>query len=290
MKEGVFLLDQYKALGTVWYIEVFDDLGDKEKERLTQGIQNIIVSFENKYSRFKPESLLNILNKERSIPYDKEFADILLASQDANNKSDGIFDIFIKDTLIEKGYGTGGVSHTDRESIFVIDNETIKLTEEKSIDFGGIGKGYLIDLLSNYLKKEGQKYFLINGGGDMYVTENNGEPIKLFLQHPINHDEVIGSIEIKNSAFCSSSSYVRMWQKDGVKHNHFVSHDKKEIWAASYVVGEKATVADVVATVLCIASDNEEKLKQYGKVFGVSYLVYDKDFKPFGDLKYTSLV
>jgi thiamine biosynthesis lipoprotein len=289
MKESIFLLDAYQALGTKWYLEVFEKIPEQDQERITVGIKNIIVSFEEKYSRFKPESLLNLLNIKRSIPHDKEFAEILLLADEAHKKSDAIFDIFIKDKLIEKGYGSGEVLHDEEKSTFVVNDTSIVLTGKKSLDFGGIGKGYLIDKLATYMKEEGLKDFLINGGGDMYVTEDHGMPIKLFLQHPLHPDEAIGYIEIKNKSFCNSSSYVRMWEKDGVKQNHFVTDKENEIWAASYVVGDTAVSADIAATILCIASNDEQKLSQYGKAFGVSYLVYDKDFKVQGNLMYTPL-
>lgn len=284
-----FLLDAHQALGTKWYIEIFQELSNSQE--VEQELLGIITSFENKYSRFKKESLLSQLNTNRRILYDKEFAAILVASQDFHEKSGGLFDIFIKDVLVAKGYGVGKNEHpvdADESTFVFIENEII-LTGTKSIDFGGIGKGYLIDVLKNYLQSKGVEQFVINGGGDMYVTHNNGEPIEIVMQHPTNKDEAVGTLLLKDKAFCCSSSYVRMWEKDGEKKNHFVTQDKKEVWAASYVVGETATSADVAATVLCIASDDEEVMKTVAHKFDVTYLVYDKDFNSHGNLVFTNL-
>jgi thiamine biosynthesis lipoprotein ApbE len=123
----------------------------------------------------------------------------------------------------------------------------------------------------------------------MYVTHKEGEPVEVYLQHPINQDEIIGSIAIKNKSLCCSSSYIRMWEKDNKKQNHFISSNGNEIWAASYVVGDIATSADIAATVLCLASKNEQHMETLSKNFNVDYLVYDDAFIPFGNLAYSTV-
>ena len=57
-----------------------------------------------------------------------------------------------------------------------------------------------VDNELNELRKE-RKH-----GGDMYMTSKCGEDVTVFLEHPIKHDEYIGTVNIKNKSFCSSSS------------------------------------------------------------------------------------
>lgn len=59
-----------------------------------------------------------------------------------------------------------------------------------SIDLGGLGKGWLIDKLSDLLRNEGYKEFLINGGGDMYVSST--EKQECYIEHPRDTELVIG--------------------------------------------------------------------------------------------------
>lgn len=155
----------------------------------------------------------------------------------------------------------------------------------RGIDLGGIGKGYLIDKLAKELQEKfSLKYFLINGGGDMYGTSDNEKEIKVYLQHPIESYSFIGSIKIKNQAFCCSSSFKRCWAINGVEYNHFVDTKKENlILASSYVVAPTATEADVYATVLCIVSDHKNKLSKImenrnaNRNKKIEYLVFDRN-------------
>jgi thiamine biosynthesis lipoprotein len=150
------------------------------------------------------------------------------------------------------------------------------ISGDKGIDLGGIGKGYLIDKLADILlNKFALPYFLINGGGDMYMTSNQGEEIEVFLEHPTDVGSYLNTIKIKNGAFCSSSSFKRSWIHNGKPVNHFIA--EKEVWAASFVLGPTTTMADMYATVFCILSDNKDLLKELSKKETLDYLVIDSN-------------
>jgi len=68
----------------------------------------------------------------------------------------------------------------DPRSAITITDDAITLTAG-ALDIGGFGKGYLIDLLAQDLKAHDLHHFLINGGGDIYVTSNQGQPSPLCL-------------------------------------------------------------------------------------------------------------
>ena len=247
----MLVLDRYQALGTRFWIEVYDE--DINVDAIASTLISCIDEFENKYSRFDDASFLNMHTLEDLLK-DEEVGDILEKSFVFMRESDGVFNIFIKDKLEEKGYG-------------------IKRDVNKNnIDLGGIGKGYLIDKLASILKvKFNLKYFLINGGGDMYMTSDNEIPIDIYMQHPVNDDEYIYKISLKDQAFTASSSFKRKWIKSNNKSdydkfdndisdsdntvNHFISPDSTEVWSASYVIADDAMTADVYATVLCIEPD-----------------------------------
>lgn len=206
----------------------------------------------------------------------------------------GFFNLFIKDDLEDKGYGNSdsykGVSSETLHNDYVISDTEIVLVGNKSIDLGGIGKGYLIDHICLFLQEKHKlTQFLINGGGDMYCTHNHGEGVEVYLQHPNNKELLVGSVLLKDKAFCSSSSYLRMWNKGGETKNHFITLDKKEVWAASFVVGDTATDVDMLATVLCVASGDEELCTDVATHYGSEYLVVPEKSAPFGNLHFTSI-
>lgn len=299
---GEYIVEGLESLGTVWYIEVFNVISFEQRILLKEDIELYIKSFDDSYSRFKKTSRLSFLNDERRVAYDKHFARMLEIGLDAYTKSKGVFSLFIEQELVEKGYGDVGqrleghqvkgqaYPHIESETVFEIHGQEITLHGSGRVDLGGIGKGYLIDRIKERLQEKWNiDQFIINGGGDIYVTHNNDSPVEVYLKHPIQPDEVVGKVLLKNKAFCSSSSYLRTWEKDGVKRNHFVTPEGGDVWAASYVVGSTATDADIAATVLCITSSDEIKSRNIAEAFSVNYLVYDIDFHSHGNLVYTDL-
>jgi thiamine biosynthesis lipoprotein len=300
---GVYIVEDLESLGTVWYIEVFDCLSSETIKVLYEDLKQIITSFDDAYSRFKQTSLVSELNNNRRVWRDRDLLNMLTIGIEANNKSQGVFSLFIEQQLVEKGYGEHAqvlkveseklkvdTDEITKNTTFEVTDSEITLHGSGRVDLGGIGKGYLIDKIKERLERKWNiDQFVINGGGDLYATHHGGLPVEIYLQHPTYRDEVVGKVALKNKAFCSSSSYVRTWEKGGVKKNHFVTKAGRDVWAASYVVGDSTTDADIAATVLCITSDDEEKSKDVAKAFSVDYLVYDKDFHSHGDLEYTDL-
>lgn len=290
MSASCLVLDGFEALSTKWYIELFERVEEKTLASLKGELEFFLIDFQNRYSRFSESSVLNELNRNHVTSYDHHLACMIEGGQMLNKDTSGAFDLFIKNKLEEKGYGAqSDYLHEDEEGSHAIVSENeIRLFGSKTIDLGGIGKGYLIDVIAETLtKKYNIQQFLINGGGDMYGTHSGGNPITVYLQHPKEREKLLGEVSILNQAFCSSSSYVRVWENEGELKNHFVTKDKKEVWAASFVVGPSATITDSLATVFCITSLDESLTCQIADKHKVSYLVYDTSFHSFGNLNYT---
>lgn len=284
MASSVFLLNGHKGLGTAFWIELFldeDNYDEKKIHVAREYIEKTIIDFEKKYSRFKNDSLLSELNSKKSVKHDHDIAEMIRSGLEMSKMSNGVFSLFIKEKLEEKGYGNNGgagkaILAEELKSDVTVTPSTITLIGNKGIDLGGVGKGYLIDLLAKTLQATfNYQYFVINGGGDIYVTSNHGMPIGLHLEHPFNQGESIGMLSVTNKAFCSSSSFKRRWKKDGEDVNHFIAD--KEVWAASYVLGDIATTTDMCATVYCIESDNKEAMDTLSQITATDYMVITKD-------------
>ncbi len=294
MANSILVLNGYQGLGTFFWVELFlrDDDTLEDHARLQSHLEETITSFNDTYSRFREDSLLSELNRDKTIAYDYHLAQMLTQALEASRITNNIFSIFIKEALEEKGYGEQPVAKTPAKqgelSSVTIDEKTITLLGDKGVDLGGIGKGYLIDLIAKMLKEiYNLHYFVINGGGDIYVTSNHGEPIELYLEHPINQDEYLGTIKVRDKAFCSSSSFKRRWKKDGKEVNHFIAD--KEVWAASYVLSDTATIADIYATVCCIQSDTNNELENLAREARFKFAVINKNGKMLTSSQFPSI-
>jgi len=182
--------------------------------------------------------------------------DILRYGQSLYGRTEGTFNFLLGSTLTARGYGTGpsalpGDIPPHPEHDLEIRPDGIVL-HAGGVDFGGFGKGYLVDLLSDYLKTRGVSDFLINGGGDLYGTSDNGTPISIHLEHPTEHEVYLGTTTLFNEGFAASSPFKRTWKQGDTTHNHIVG----ETVAASFVKAKTAKEADAFATAALLTPED----------------------------------
>jgi len=249
-----------KALGTIWHIEVFDT--DFDQRLLHEACSKWLAQYELRYSRFLIDSWISVLNRDRVIlTPDPQLVDLLQLSLEYYQKTDGVFNIAIGEKIANAGYDTEySFVASDDTSIAPVLPDILSITGQKievldgQLDLGGIGKGYAIDTLSAYLtNKHDLPFHLINGGGDMYGTSDQGSPIQIHLSHPTDKTVSIGTTEIHNNGFASSSPFLRKWHdpNTGKEQNHLLTINTH----ATYVVAPTAVAADVWATTLAVNLD-----------------------------------
>lgn len=266
MTESIFTL---QALGTSWWVEIFDELNNKKRQTIYSSLMLFITEFENKYSRFKADSLISILNKEGRLHQPPaDFLSMLKTSFTLYDTTEGIFNIMVGTTLIDTGYDANYSFVIKKEQSQIPNpNDVITVTDsavilkEGVIDLGGIGKGYLIDALASLLKEQfGVLYFLINGGGDMFGTSEQGKPITLYLEHPTKVETYLGTVDIFNQGFAASSPHKRSWKSAGKHYSHIISTHSSETVEkpdATFVLAESATTADTLATTLLLTTQQQ---------------------------------
>ncbi|MEZ4104187.1 MAG: FAD:protein FMN transferase [Candidatus Paceibacterota bacterium] len=289
------ILPEIKALGTVWWIEIFTDLDDKRTETVYDGLGSFIDIFEAKYSRFKPDSLITKLNTTGILENpDQMTIEILKYGQDLYRQTDGLFNFLIGEILENRGYDAL-YSFKIKETKVKIPNPLtdLEINDDKIIlksgrvDLGGFGKGYLVDLLSVELKNIYQlPYFLINGGGDIYASSDNGEPVEIYLEHPIQTGTFIGSTTLLNQGFAASSPHKRQWKIKDKTYNHIVnttqkndsdnSDDKNNGIDGTFVKAETVAKADAFATVFLLINPNQIHKIATGNKVKACYLLDNK--------------
>jgi thiamine biosynthesis lipoprotein len=270
----------FEGIGTKWDIEFEDNqriIHDKD-------IVKIVSEFEELYSRFKSTSLLSRLaNKTGPFVVTKEFVDILRWYKEIYALTGGIFTPLIGQTLVQSGYDKDySFKQTDftrvpsfDDAVYTKADNEIEILIPVQFDFGGVGKGYLIDKLVKYFKEHGLDNFIINGGGDIYQSNDAGEPSIIGLENPTVADEVIGTFSIINKSICSSAGNRRKWNTYHHIINPLTFSSPQDI-LATWVVADTALIADTLSTCLFFVNPSvfENKYK-------FEYLIVDKNLKAF---------
>jgi FAD:protein FMN transferase len=132
----------------------------------------------------------------------------------------GIFDPTVGKAMEDHGFNqhylTGETIHssssdsaTYRDIVLNEKHRTLYLRKPLVIDLGAVAKGFAIDLAAHELKEfEG---FVVNAGGDLFAggLDETGSKWKIGIQHPMDKEQTIQTIEISNEAVCTSGSYER---------------------------------------------------------------------------------
>ncbi len=263
----------HDALGTRFYIEICDEVTPIKLAEIINETGLILNQFEARYSRFLPNSLVSTLNRERFLSHAaSEFISLLEYGQDLTKRTDGLFNMLLGKTLSARGYDSNYsfVPSIPKLENFAVPNPLTDLKIDSStiylangnLDLGGFGKGYVIDLLSAHLTTTyNLKYFLINGGGDIYATSNYGAPFTIYLEHPLKAQTYLGTTEILNQGFAASSPHKRSWVHNGTTYNHIIdttpAYTDSKLCDASFIIAHNCVEADAFATIALLVSEKE---------------------------------
>lgn len=257
------LLDQFPALGTLWWIEVDEHISHAHEQILKASVIEMIHDFERTYTRFKESSLLSQLNREKILQdAPDEFIDMLQRSERYEHMTDGIFSLAVGGVLEQFGYGQSVdkkdiVQQLPRMHEYIdISGHSIRLDTNVRIDLGGIGKAYLIERIAAHLTQNGITAYVINGGGDIVVE--SVEPVVIEIEHPKKEQLSIASVPLTHGAICTSSPFKRAWKdaqntpRQHLIHPYSADAEASAFQESATVVAPSAVDADVFATVCAI--------------------------------------
>ncbi len=218
-------------------------------------IRSYILDFESRYSRFVADNWLNILNKQRIWSLPKDAKNMIEYAIEVAKNTNGYFDPTIGKRLTELGYGNKNIvtisSNSENKKWFgdyrdiEIVWDELKLHGDIELEFGGVGKWYLIDIIKYILDKYPR--FLINFGGDLYGRGN----WEVGLESPFASDEVIGTIILVDDFLACSSGSKRKWGNDHHLIDPHTGVSATEV-VATYIEWHSWMTVDIYATALCV--------------------------------------
>lgn len=257
----------FEAIGTHFWIEIFDEISDQELEATISRLELLSSTFNQHYSRFTEDSDISKINKNRSLisPSD-ELLDILEIGKQLYRESFGTFNLLTGHILESRGYDASYsfvAKEMDGADAPSTCNPLTDLTVTKdevslgcgNIDIGGYGKGYLIDKIVRDLQEHNIKYFLVNGGGDMYATSEKENPITIYLEHPTEPGKYLMETTLLNQGFAASSPFKRQWKSGEKTYTHIVSEHETPL-SATFIKADTATNADAFGTASLLLSND----------------------------------
>ncbi|HUT03915.1 MAG TPA: FAD:protein FMN transferase [bacterium] len=130
-------------------------------------------------------------------------------------------------------------------------------TEGMRLDLGGIAKGYAIDVASEALRKAGILNFIVDAGGDMFVsgTRPNGRKWRIGVRDPRRPGDLMCTLLTTDRAIVTSGDYERFFIYEGRRYHHILDpatgYPASECQSVT-VIAKEATVADALATAIFV--------------------------------------
>jgi thiamine biosynthesis lipoprotein len=121
------------------------------------------------------------------------------------------------------------------------------------VHLGGVGKGYAIDRAAAILRARGFNDFMIQSGGDLFVSGRRGDrPWRAGIRDPRGPaDRSFAALDLTNATFSTSGDYERFFLRDGRRYHHILDPDVGEPargCRSVTIVSRTATTADGLST------------------------------------------
>lgn len=185
---------KFEAIGTSWKIDIFDQISSESELTLLDKIKTRIEVFDKDYSRFRSDSLVTKMSEapgEYTLPIDAQ--PLFDLYQELYSLTDGALTPLIGQTMVEAGYDaryslkSQTLHHPPAwQEALDYDYPKLLIKSPVMIDIGAAGKGYIIDIVSDILRKSGVNSFCVDAGADIFYQSHDNEPIRVGLEDPRN--------------------------------------------------------------------------------------------------------
>jgi FAD:protein FMN transferase len=204
---------------------------------------------EQRYSRYRPTSLLGAINavgvRGGGIEVDDETAQLLDYAATCHAQSGGLFDItsgvlrkawrFREGRLPSPAEVQSLLAHVGWQKVGW-QRPRLELPAGVELDFGGIVKEYAADRLATLCTEGGCASALVNLGGDIRATaaQPGGEPWRIGIRDPRAGDaSPLQVLELERGAIATSGDYERCIVVDGRRYGHVL--DPRTGWPVQYL-------------------------------------------------------
>jgi thiamine biosynthesis lipoprotein len=230
-----------KAMGTVVQLTFWTD-DDEGAARASSAVFEEIHRVDKLMTTWLPESDVSRINAAaggKPVKVDPEVIEVIDKAQEVAKATGGAFDITVgafkglwkfdqdmdgtlpsekqvKERLALVGYKNVIVDHK---------KGTVRLKKKgMAITLGGVAKGYAVDRAMKLLHEAGFVDFIIQAGGDMYVSGKKGADEWIVgIRDPRGpRDAVFAVAKVHDRTFSTSGDYERGFVKDGVRYHHIL--------------------------------------------------------------------
>lgn len=268
--------DSKLALGSRCTLVLCGPFNQNQANHIFDALWLSIYRFERRFSRFLPESELTHINQQAGkwTRISSHMHSILARSLELSKATHGCHNPFILPALIRAGYASNSLKSYKQDELphnkgtrvahpqeMKLEDTRVYIPEDTALDLGGLGKGFLADILASEPTIKQQKGFWFSIGGDIAGggQDELREPWKLRIQNAHDNEHTLAITTELNHDFhiATSGTITRRWTDDKGRAWHHIIDPQTEKPVSSDVLlatvaSNSTALSDVLATTAII--------------------------------------
>lgn len=259
------------TMGTTYHITLVKVPQQVKEIQIKQEIDKLLAEVNQQMSTYKKDSELSLFNQNQStdwIPVSKALFTVIEEALRVSELSDGAFDVTVGPLVNLWGFGPKWSEekvpsqeqiNQAKQSVsyqyLSLQQNPLAVRKAKPdvyVDLSGIAKGYGVDVIADFIEKQGILNYLIEIGGELRTKGSNpqGEPWKVAVEKPIPNIRAAQTvIPVHDAGIATSGDYRNFFEMNGRRFSHII--DPK--------TGEPVQTNVVSATILdsksCMTAD-----------------------------------
>lgn len=243
----------------------------KNAKNTVQKVKQAIIRLDTELSVSNPESLVYKMNNTGMTQRNADIDYLLKRSLEAKDLTDGAFDICIYPLMEEWGFTDKNYHVPDKEVLDELcaklatskidvneSDDTVSLSQDTRIDFGGIAKGYASKVACDIMHEEGIQSALLNLGGNVCAVggKPDNTPWSVAVKSPDKSSDYLCILKIKDKCVITSGGYERYFKENGKTYHHILNpktgYPAESGLISVTIISDDPTLADALSTALFV--------------------------------------
>ena len=269
------VLSYHKLEGTVFHT-IYHITYQGERDYHDE-IKQLFKDFDGSLSMFNDTSIITRMNNcDTSVVANRYFRHVFTKAMEVSEATGGAFDITVAPLVNLWGFGfknSDNVSQAAIDSILqFVGYKTVHLDEEGHLhkddprtimDASSIAKGYMSDVVADFLKEQGVENYMVEIGGEVALNGVNpkGSRWSIGINKPTDDSTQVNSelqdiLYMSEGGVATSGNYRNFYYKDGKKYAHTIDphtgYPIQQDILSSTVIARDCMTADAYATAFMV--------------------------------------
>jgi thiamine biosynthesis lipoprotein len=284
--------------GTTYHI-----IYNKDKMLKTE-IDSILNDIDLSLSKYREDAILYKINKNQDVALDNHFIKVFNKAIEISKASNGLFDITVGPLVNLYGFGNenrGDVLDSNLidsllqfvgyKKVKIVNNHLEKENPGIQIDMNAIAQGYSVDVIADFLERQGVKNYMVEVGGEVICKGKNefGDEWRIGVEKPLENTDIndrqieliLGFKDVKK-AVATSGNYRKFFVENGIKFTHTINpqtgYPTRDSLVSASIMANDCMTADGYATACMVSGfENAKKIVENDPNLEAFFIYFDKN-------------